>query len=231
MNPGDVVSHTEMCSREGKNLQAGMHFRIAPTHSVLLMSVRIGAPYADSVLEQGAVLIYEGHNEPHRVGGPDPKATDQPLWTGNGTLTQNGRFYMAAEAYRNNELPAERVRVYEKMRSGIWVYNGLFRLVDAWQEPSEGRLVCKFKLTATDEEIVEGLTRHVTELENTRMIPTDVKRTVWKRDGGQCRRCGSADNLHFDHVIPFSKGGSSILADNVQLLCARHNLEKRDRIE
>ena len=35
----------------------------------------------------------------------------------------------------------------------------------------------------------------------------------------------------FDHIIPFSKGGTSLKADNVQLLCARHNLEKRDRIE
>ena len=42
--------------------------------------------------------------------------------------------------------------------------------------------------------------------------------------------CGSEENLHFDHIIPFSRGGSSLTANNVQLLCARHNLEKRDRI-
>jgi len=63
------------------------------------------------------------------------------------------------------------------------------------------------------------------------MIPTLVKREVWKRDDGHCRACGSTDNLHFDHIIPFSRGGSSILVENVQLLCARHNLGKRDRIE
>lgn len=43
--PGEVLSHTDMCARENKNLQAGMHYRIAPTHSVLLMSTRKGAPY------------------------------------------------------------------------------------------------------------------------------------------------------------------------------------------
>jgi hypothetical protein len=32
-------------------------------------------------------------------------------------------------------------------------------------------------------------------------------------------------------VLPYSKGGTSIAAENVQLLCARHNLEKSDRIE
>ena len=231
MQPGDVIGHTEMCAREGKNLQAGMHFRIAPTHSVLLMSVRAGAPYTDSVLDEGAVLIYEGHDEPKRAGGPDPKTVDQPLMTPNGTLTQNGRFYMAAEAYRNGELPAERVRVYEKVRSGIWAYNGVFRLVDAWQEEADGPLVCKFRLEATDEQIIEGATTKPLELDHTRMIPTPVKLEVWRRDGGKCRRCGSSDNLHFDHIIPFSRGGSSLLAENVQLLCAKHNLEKRDRIE
>jgi len=30
--------------------------------------------------------------------------------------------------------------------------------------------------------------------------------------------------------IPFSRGGSSIVAENVRLLCARHNLSKSDKI-
>jgi 5-methylcytosine-specific restriction endonuclease McrA len=37
-------------------------------------------------------------------------------------------------------------------------------------------------------------------------------------------------DLHFDHDIPFSKGGSSLTAANVRLLCAKHNLEKSDKI-
>ncbi len=52
-----------------------------------------------------------------------------------------------------------------------------------------------------------------------------------KRDGGKCTKCGSTDDLHFDHIIPWSKGGSSSTAENVQLLCERHNLQKHDRIE
>jgi 5-methylcytosine-specific restriction endonuclease McrA len=42
--------------------------------------------------------------------------------------------------------------------------------------------------------------------------------------------CGATTGLHFDHDIPYSKGGASITADNVQLLCAQHNLEKHDKI-
>ena len=39
------------------------------------------------------------------------------------------------------------------------------------------------------------------------------------------------DNLHFDHVIPYSRGGSSLVAENIQLTCARHNLAKHDKIQ
>jgi 5-methylcytosine-specific restriction endonuclease McrA len=41
----------------------------------------------------------------------------------------------------------------------------------------------------------------------------------------------AADELHFDHVLPFSKGGTSLKVENVQLLCARHNLSKSAKIE
>jgi 5-methylcytosine-specific restriction endonuclease McrA len=68
-------------------------------------------------------------------------------------------------------------------------------------------------------------------LEQNRVIPTAVKRAVWKRDRRRCVTCGSTDNLHFDDVIPYSLGGSSLVAENIQLLCARHNLAKHDRIE
>jgi 5-methylcytosine-specific restriction endonuclease McrA len=62
------------------------------------------------------------------------------------------------------------------------------------------------------------------------LIPTPVKVEVWRRDRGQCVECSSTKNLHFDHDIPFSKGGSSLTAANVRLLCAKHNLEKSDKI-
>lgn len=70
----------------------------------------------------------------------------------------------------------------------------------------------------------------IVELPHTRLIPTAVKVEVWKRDGGQCVQCGSTKNLHFDHDIPFSLGGSSQTAANVRLLCAKHNLAKSDKI-
>ena len=206
-----------------------MNYRLHPTHSVLLMSTRSGAPYEDRIEDEGRTLVYEGHDAPRSKDGPEPKSVDQPLLTPNDTLTPNGLFYMSAEAYRNNELPAEQVRVYEKVRPSIWVYNGLFELTDAWQEEGDGRQVFKFRLEAVTEE--SDAPSRKDDLAHTRLIPSAVKREVWKRDRGRCVDCLSEDNLHFDHIIPFSKGGSSLVAENIQLLCARHNIEKSDRVE
>jgi hypothetical protein len=124
---------------------------------------------------------------------------------------------------------AELVHVYEKIKPNIWTFNGVFRLVDSWKEQSGNRRVFKFKLELVDDAQADSA-EAPQELEHRRVIPPDVKLAVWKRDSGRCVTCGSADNLHFDHVLPFSKGGSSLVAENVQLLCARHNLSKADHI-
>jgi hypothetical protein len=60
-------------------------------------------------------------------------------------------------------------------------------------------------------------------------IPQDIMDKVWNRDGGKCVKCGSQENLEFDHIIPFSKGGATTYR-NLQLLCKNCNLEKLDNI-
>jgi len=120
----------------GVNLQRGMNFRLRDAESIILMSLRPGAPYADQVQDDGRVLIYEGHDVARTLNGPHPKQVDQPERNPGGSLTQNGLFAEAVRKYQNGTAPPERVRVYEKIRSGIWVYNGLFELVDCWTEQS-----------------------------------------------------------------------------------------------
>ena len=61
---------------------------------------------------------------------------------------------------------------------------------------------------------------------DSRSIPQWVRRQVMERDKGKCQHCGSKINLQFDHIIPYSLGGCSSHPNNVQLLCAKCNLEK-----
>lgn len=229
--PGDVVSYLEMRAPFGVNLQRGMNYRLRNGESLILMSVRRGAPYEDRFDEGGRVIVYEGHDVPS-TRGVDPKLVDQTEYHPNGRRTQNGLFMNAGRKFRAGDGTAERVRVYEKIRDGIWVYNGLFELLDGWRETKDGRQVFKVRLRLLDK-IPPGLDQKQlrAEIDNDRVIPSSVKREVWKRDNGCCAKCGCKENLHFDHIIPCSRGGSSKNAANIQILCGTHNLEKRDNIE
>jgi hypothetical protein len=219
-----IISYAEIIKREELMLQRGMNFRIKPTYSIILMSVREGAPYNDRWHEDTGLLEYEGHDEPRR-GDIDPKTLDQPLHTSKALLTENGKFFEAAIAFKEKKRKPEIVQVYEKIAEGIWCDRGRYELIDAKIVSDGIRKVCRFflrpsKTPRADEPV----------LRQTRVIPTLVKVEVWKRDQGHCVICGSKDNLHFDHDVPYSKGGSSITAKNVRLLCARHNLSKSDKI-
>jgi hypothetical protein len=66
--------------------------------------------------------------------------------------------------------------------------------------------------------------------DDSRYIPSEVKRIVWTRDHGRCVICGSNRRIHYDHDIPFSKGGSNTV-DNIRILCEKCNLRKSDKIE
>ena len=227
--PGEIISYIEMCQAWSASFQHGMHFRLRPEISVLLMSRRSNAPYSDSLEKNGRVLIYEGHDAPKRRGCPDPKTVDQPRATSNSTLTRNGLFERAAVDTKAGKRPAEIVAVYEKIHVGIWAFNGFFRLTDSWTESDGTRSVFKFRLELAEDLDVAAAPSNT--LPHTRMIPSAVKLEVWKRDQGRCVICGETDNLHFDHDVPYSKGGSSLTAKNIRLLCARHNLTKSDDIQ
>lgn len=62
-----------------------------------------------------------------------------------------------------------------------------------------------------------------------RYIPVETRRAVFKRDDGCCswvgangKRCGSTWFLQYDHIHPYSCGGSND-PSNLQLLCGLHN--------
>jgi 5-methylcytosine-specific restriction endonuclease McrA len=62
-----------------------------------------------------------------------------------------------------------------------------------------------------------------------RHVPKEVRRAVFRRDGGQCafvspdgRRCSERTFLEFHHVEPYAKRGPATVA-NISLRCRRHN--------
>ena len=72
-----------------------------------------------------------------------------------------------------------------------------------------------------------------TTVKTSRNIPDRLRYQVLKRDCFKCCICGaspakdSSIELHIDHIVPWSKGGETIL-DNLQTLCSRCNLGKGD---
>jgi hypothetical protein len=226
-----IYSYREMCDIENvQTLQRGMNFRMNPRYSVILMSRRSNAPYSDKILEDSITIEYEGHDEPKTSYEMNPKTLDQPNKTKNGTLTQNGKFIDAVEQYKSGkEHSAELVKVYEKILPGVWSLKGFFDLIDYQIRHDGKRNVYVFSLKLSDKQDIE--TNSHIDLAHTRLISSEIKKEVWKRDNGKCVICGSVKNLHFDHDLPFSKGGTSLTTKNIRLLCAKCNLAKSDKIE
>ncbi len=122
---------------------------------------------------------------------------------------------------------------------GLWVYRNSIWRAELEEYASEDEIALQVKRYALNHETeVERARAEVGALEkilsgntseDVRKIPQPVKLLVWRRDQGQCGLCGSREQLEFDHIIPVAKGGSNT-ERNIQLLCARCNRSKSDRI-
>lgn len=225
----DIFSYREMCDAESWTLQKGMNFQINNSFSVILMSQRTNAPYKDRIYDDGITIEYEGEDISKKYSR-NPKYEDQRDKLPSGKLTQNGLFTEAVNKYKETGKDPEIVKVYEKIMDGVWSLKGFFDLIDYKIVFENGRNVFRFILRLSENQQVDGRLIKK-EVLHTRLIPTEVKKEVWKRDKGKCVICGETKNLHFDHELPFSKGGTSLTAKNVRLLCIKHNLQKSDKIE
>lgn len=226
-----IFSYREMCDLENvQTLQRGMNFRLNPSYSVILMSQRTNAPYKDKIYSDGITIEYEGHDISKRAYDHNPKLEDQPEILPSGKFTQNGLFIDAVKRFKNNDEKPETVKVYEKIMNGVWSLKGYFELVDYKIVHDENRNVFRFILRLSNKQLIDISFQNI-QLGHTRLIPSEVKKEVWKRDKGKCAICGETKNLHFDHDLPFSKGGTSLTAKNVRLLCMKHNLEKSAKIQ
>lgn len=95
----------------------------------------------------------------------------------------------------------------------------------------EEEKIRNLKILLRKELIEEGIITksNESELNKRELIPREVLDRVWNRDGGKCVKCGSQDKIEFDHIIPFSKGGSNTYR-NIQILCEQCNRQKSNNI-
>lgn len=66
---------------------------------------------------------------------------------------------------------------------------------------------------------------------NLRSFSPQMKRRVYKRQGGRCLECGEElpfSKVEADHITPWSKGGKTV-EENCQVLCREHNRRKGAR--
>jgi len=218
-----IISYHQLTTQEGGlQVQKGMNFGVKGNYSIVLMSTAKNAPYEDEVFDDG-VIEYEGHDAPKSIQY-DKKLVDQPSYTPNGKLTENGKFLKAVDDYKAYKRSAAKIQVYRKIKTGVWVDMGFYELVDGYQRHNGKRNVFKFLLKPIYD--FDPANEDYMDIVHDRQIPGDIQREVYERDKGKCTQCGSTENLHFDHVLPYSKGGSSKVASNIQLLCAKHNLSK-----
>ncbi|MCT4238430.1 HNH endonuclease [Elizabethkingia anophelis] len=126
----------------------------------------------------------------------------------------------------------------QDLREKIALDNGWdssIKNIDAWYEEQsikdkilkkhkEKDLYKKIKQQMIDEGAIKIINKKRRE-----PIPQDTQDAVWNRDGGKCVKCGSGEKLEFDHIIPFSKGGSNTYR-NLQLLCENCNRTKSNKI-
>lgn len=62
-----------------------------------------------------------------------------------------------------------------------------------------------------------------------------LKKLIFERDNATCQQCGTNKEkepgvkLVIDHIIPYSKGGETTY-ENLQILCRKCNIEKRNKV-
>jgi 5-methylcytosine-specific restriction endonuclease McrA len=110
-----------------------------------------------------------------------------------------------------------------KRRFGSWK-NALLAFVEFKNAKGKTRRRIKIEEDSHRQAIFEHKTN--------RAPGAKLKVQVLMRDGNKCRLCGATltgDDIHFDHIIPWSKGGETTL-ENLQVLCREHNMAKGDLV-
>lgn len=203
--PTSILSAAELMEREGIMLQKSMNFRREEQLSVFLALQKDDGEFRDAWDAKKQIYIFEGHDSTTKETGG--KSNDQLLMYGGDKLTENGRFFKAANEFKDGvrKEPLQ-IQVYEKLDPGVWFDKGIFDLVDAAGVTESGRKVFKFYLQPADRERRDKDAAH----EEERYLGAAAKAAAWEKAKGRCAKCKLQSGLRF------VKEGKSL-----KLLCAK----------
>lgn len=161
-------------------------------------------------------------------------------WTiGAGRYANTHDVTLDSPPYDPNSAEPTRIRKGAGLYlDGPWAYRDTLVIVKDGNHLSLDEVLIGIKhAVLRHDKAFEKMRREVEAFENMEpadiarreQIPQSVRLFVWQRDQGRCVRCGSAEKLEFDHIIPVARGGSST-ERNIQLLCEPCNRAKGSSI-
>ena len=170
-----------------------------------------------------------------------PLSSEEPIYLDNKTLKMHP-WILLGDGYSRgwrgmDDIFTERYFPNSKKISlaALWLYqDSLYEIIGVYSLDEQKLLILDY--VDQERRRFERLQKKFSDkdsddikYERTR-ISEEVRIAVWRRDQGKCARCGSRENLEYDHIVPVSKGGSNT-ARNIELLCQNCNRSKGNRIE
>ena len=155
------------------------------------------------------------------------------LFTGRYALASGKRTFDArwskveveAIAAQQAESPVKLVRQDER---AYWIFRECFYWEDDGLSADDVKALALARIRKHDRQLANAHSLMRAEEAGQALRPPvsiEIRRAVFERDAGRCVGCGGSFDLQYDHVIPFSLGGGTTVA-NLQLLCGDCNRRK-----
>ena len=127
--------------------------------------------------------------------------------------------------FRNMKPPISKYSTYQyEAKFGSWI-----GALEAFIKFINSNTDSENEVWSDSKDLENSADKEIIFKHKTKRTPSErLKVQVLMRDGNKCRLCGitiTGNEIHFDHIFPWSKGGETTL-ENLQILCKPHNLAK-----